>query len=193
MRSSGRNTPCPSCGRTKDGDCRFNEEVILCHAGESCGPDQALRIGDVVNIDGGTWALVKTGAGHSGAAHVFKPHEVKRNQPPKGSRPAQQQEHQAKAAIAAVAIERFFAEFNRAWNVMDFHNLSPEELKEGIEGIETGHQTARELSASIQSIWNEHHDLRDLHRDHFNACIRNLRSQVDDLRHFRCHFLGEII
>ena len=193
MRSSGRNTPCPSCGRTKDGDCRFNEEVILCHAGESCGPDQALRIGEVVNIEGHSWALVKTGAGHSGSAHVFKPHQPKRKKAPRATRTGPQQEQQAKAEVASIAMERFFDEFDLAWNVMDFHSLSPKELKECIDAIETAHQTGQELSGLIQSIWRENHDLRILHRDRFNACIRNLGYQVEDLRHFRNHYLGEII
>lgn len=28
---SGRGNPCPICDRTKDGDCRWNDEVVLCH------------------------------------------------------------------------------------------------------------------------------------------------------------------
>jgi hypothetical protein len=28
---SGQGNPCPICGRTKDGDCRWNDEVVLCH------------------------------------------------------------------------------------------------------------------------------------------------------------------
>lgn len=28
---SGEGHPCPLCGRTKDSDCRWNEEVVLCH------------------------------------------------------------------------------------------------------------------------------------------------------------------
>jgi len=28
---SGRSRPCPICGRTKDQDCRWNEEVVFCH------------------------------------------------------------------------------------------------------------------------------------------------------------------
>ena len=32
MRSSGRNNPCPICGRVKDGDCRWNDGgLVLCH------------------------------------------------------------------------------------------------------------------------------------------------------------------
>ena len=29
---SGRSRPCPICDRTKDSDCRWNEEVVLCHS-----------------------------------------------------------------------------------------------------------------------------------------------------------------
>ena len=193
MLSSGRKTPCPSCGRTKDGDCRFNNEVILCHSGASGGSNPALRIGEVVNIEGRSWALVKTGAGHSDSSHVFKPHQPKGQKPPRATQTGRQQEQKAKAEVASIAIERFFDEFDLAWNVMDFHSLSPEELKEGINAIETAHQTGQELSGLIQSIWSEHSDLRSLHRDRFNACIRNLGYQVEDLRHFHNHYLGEII
>lgn len=28
---SGRSRPCPICGRIKDQDCRWNEEVVFCH------------------------------------------------------------------------------------------------------------------------------------------------------------------
>ncbi len=28
---SGKTAPCPICGRTKDSDCRWNSEVVLCH------------------------------------------------------------------------------------------------------------------------------------------------------------------
>ena len=28
---SGKGKPCPICNRTKDDDCRWNDEVVLCH------------------------------------------------------------------------------------------------------------------------------------------------------------------
>ncbi|MEM1280339.1 MAG: hypothetical protein AAGG53_10045 [Cyanobacteria bacterium P01_H01_bin.152] len=28
---SGRSRPCPICDRTKDPDCRWNDEVVFCH------------------------------------------------------------------------------------------------------------------------------------------------------------------
>lgn len=192
MKSSGRNSPCPSCGRSKDGDCRWNDEVIFCHAGSTCGPDPSLRIGDTIDVDGQPWALVKTQAGYDGAAHVFKPHQDRHRSSPSISR-EELLSKRAKRSIAAVAIERFFTAFLNAWNVPDFHTLTPDELNDAITKIEGAHTIGLELSRSIQSIWREHHDLRDLHRDRFNAYIRNIKYQLNDLNHFRTHYLGEVV
>ena len=62
------------CGRNTDGDCRWTDSVIFCHNGSTFQPPQHLRIGDVIDIAGEPWALVKTNAGFDGAAHCFKPH-----------------------------------------------------------------------------------------------------------------------
>jgi hypothetical protein len=43
---SGRNRPCPICSRTKDGDCRWNDEVVLCHTHvnqDACTPGYVYR------------------------------------------------------------------------------------------------------------------------------------------------------
>lgn len=31
FQQSGQDSPCPLCGRTKDADCRWNKELVLCH------------------------------------------------------------------------------------------------------------------------------------------------------------------
>ena len=82
MRHSGKRSPCPSCGRDSDGDCRFSDQVVLCHAGKRFAPPRHLRVGDVITLQGRPWALVATGKGYDGAAHVFKPHrENSRHRP----------------------------------------------------------------------------------------------------------------
>ena len=68
MRSSGRNNPCPVCGRTKDTDCRWNDAKILCHTGTD------LRPGDTLTIARQKWAFIHHKGGFSGMAAVFKPH-----------------------------------------------------------------------------------------------------------------------
>ena len=74
MEASKRNNPCPVCGRNKDSDCRWDDDVILCHNGSNFAPPEYLKIGDKLTIDGIVWALVKTNSGHTGHCHVFKLH-----------------------------------------------------------------------------------------------------------------------
>jgi hypothetical protein len=73
MQKSSKRTPCPVCGRDSDGDCRWSNEVIFCHNGSSFAPPQHLKVGDVLNIEGIPFALVKINGGYDGSAHVFKP------------------------------------------------------------------------------------------------------------------------
>ncbi|QNI54646.1 hypothetical protein SynBIOSE41_02141 [Synechococcus sp. BIOS-E4-1] len=68
MKSSGHNQPCPVCSRVKDADCRFNDEVVLCHTGTD------LRPGDTITISGAQWAFIHHKGGFSGMAAVFMPH-----------------------------------------------------------------------------------------------------------------------
>ena len=80
MEYSSRKKPCPICGRFKDADCRWNDEVIFCHKGSNFAPPSHLKIGDVLTVNSLNWALVKVNAGHSGRAHVFVPHRpIKKN------------------------------------------------------------------------------------------------------------------
>ena len=77
--SSCKATPCPICGRTKDGDCRWGDDWIACHSGAAANN---LKPGQTIEADGQTWYLSRTGGGHSGMAHVYRPH-----------RPGQPQRH----------------------------------------------------------------------------------------------------
>ena len=193
MQRSGRNNPCPSCGRVSDGDCAWSDDVIFCHAGSNHGPDPSLKIGDTVFIDGKPWALVKTGAGYSGAAHVFKPHQDRDWKADKGVNRREILDNRAKRSLAALSIERFFNACLNSWQIKDFHSLNAYQLQQAIETIEGAHEMGIELSRSVQTIWRQHHDLRDLHKDRFNAYIKQIKTERDDLNHFRKHYLGEVI
>jgi CRISPR-associated protein Cmr3 len=57
---SSKKNPCPICGRTKDGDCRTAEGLVICHHGSSHHPPEGLRPGDVIEgRDGQQWAFTK--------------------------------------------------------------------------------------------------------------------------------------
>ena len=62
MKSSGHNQPCPVCSRVKDADCRFNDEVVLCHTGTD------LRPGDTITISvvDGSHAAINHSEGSTG-------------------------------------------------------------------------------------------------------------------------------
>ena len=193
MQVSSKTTPCPCCGRTKDPDCRFSDELILCHNGSTSGPPAQLRIGETITIQGRPWALVKTDAGYDGAAHCFRPHREREpiNHRPPSAEHLQMQ--QAKRSLAVHAIERFFERFQQAWDIKDFETLPAAELREAFALIYEVEQEGLTLSRSIQSIWREHHDLRDRHRARFDQYVKNLQYQRQDADHFRSHYLGEAI
>jgi len=79
-RSSGNFTysspknPCPVCGRTKDSDCRWDDED-LCHC-RTYAKDPP-KVGDVIRgNDGRQWACI--GESDRGRWALFKPHEERR-------------------------------------------------------------------------------------------------------------------
>lgn len=185
MKRSKRNNPCPACGRTKDSDCAWADDVIFCHTGSD------LSIGQTIDIDDRPWALVKLNAGFSGNAAVFKPH--REDYKPQGLSQGQLLSHQAKRSVSAFAIERFFAAFDKAWAVLDFHSLSADELQDGINAIEKAQRSGADLAKGIQCIWRDHHDLAELHRERFEACQKNLKLQIKDLNDFRTFYLGEVV
>ena len=100
---------------------------------------------------------------------------------------------QARRSLAVNSIERFFERFQQAWDVPDFHSLPMPELREAFELILSVEQEGLTLARSIQAIWREHHDLRDRHKDRFEHYVKSLRHQADDVRHFRTHYLGEVL
>lgn len=193
MRSSGKNNPCPACGRTKDSDCRWTDDVIFCHCGSSQSPDQTLRIGDTITLSGAKWALIKTNRGFDGAAYVFKPHQDRsvgrRRRVPDSLRELSTK--QAKRSIASVSLERFFDAYRAAWDVNDLPSLNSYQLGEAIKLIEGAARIGRDLSRNVDSIWRDNHDLRDLYKGAFDACPDSINEQVKELAHFRTHYLGE--
>ena len=72
---SGKNRPCPICGRTKDADCRIRHDgqMLYCHRGQSHHPPEQLRLGDVLtDAEGRDWAYSgESGGGRDGAIFVI--------------------------------------------------------------------------------------------------------------------------
>ena len=191
MRSSGRNNPCPVCGRTKDSDCRWNDATILCHTGTDQLP------GDTLTIAGQKWAFIHHKGGFSGMAAVFKPHrdrnreEWKRDlrRPTPGS-PAQLLAIQQKRNQWSDILDQFFAAFDAAWNVPDFYSASPDQLKNAFTAIDDAQAKAVALAPHLPAIWNEHPDLKQLHRLRVESNLKAIAHIAEDARQFKQHDLG---
>lgn len=71
MERSGKNNPCPICGRDKDDKCRWDDEIILCYCGDDFAPSPLFRVGQIVKALGLNWALVNKAAGFAAASYCF--------------------------------------------------------------------------------------------------------------------------
>ena len=85
---SGRNRPCPICGRRKDNKCTWGSDFVHCYVGDSHHPPAHLTIGDTLDAAGITWALVAKDGGWSRSHWVFRPHRPINP----GQQPTQQQQ-----------------------------------------------------------------------------------------------------
>ena len=154
MQSSKRSNPCPMCGRSKDGDCRFDDDVIFCHQGSSSGPPANLQIGDVLIRQGREWALVKTNAGFDGAACVFKPHR-----PSKKKRylsnfdlQRQQKNNSLNVARGKQLIKDFIKQARKALKVLEFETAPPDELRHSFVLIESAYKTGLQVKELIKTV-----------------------------------------
>lgn len=185
MQTSGPKSPCKICGRTKDGDCRSTPDLILCHTGTD------LRPGETITIDGQLWAFIRGNGGFSGMAAVFRPHS---DRAPLDQRSTAKHDAQTKArhAVAAYSIERFYEAFQAAWDLPDFHTLTPDQLCQGAATLARAQEVGTALAKNLQCLWREAPELKELHRERVNGYLKSLAYQVEDFRHFKQHYLGEV-
>ena len=191
MRSSGRNNPCPVCGRTKDTDCRWNDTTILCHTGTD------LRPGDTITIAGIKWAFIHHKGGFSGMAAVFKPHRDRNREEwkwdlrrPTPSSPVQLLAIQQKRTQWLDVLDQLFAAFDAAWNVPDFYSATPDQLKNAFTAIDDAQAKAATLAPHLPAIWHEYPDLKELHRLRVESNLKAVAHIAEDARQFKQNDLG---
>ena len=188
MKSSGHNQPCPVCSRVKDADCRFNDDVVLCHTGTD------LRPGDTITISGAQWAFIHHNGGFSGSAAVFKPHREK--EPSRGQRlqtPNTAQEllsRQTKRSQWAHILDQFHDAFDEAWNIPDLFTCSPNQFQSACAVVSDAQAKAAAIRPHLRTIWRDHHDLEQLHRLRVEAQLKSIAYIAEDLRQFQQNETG---
>lgn len=178
LQQSSRRQPCPVCGRNVDGDCRFSDELILCHSGTRFHPPQNLRPGDVIGINGVCWALIRTDAGFDGAAHEFRPDRATRQT--RGFHGRRRQQRQAGRLLHEV-----LRDIDAALSVPEFMQSAPAELRESIRLIEVAAGKAEALLPALRGR------LQPPQISLLAEAIGELTYQRLDADHFRHHYLDE--
>ena len=182
---SGRRTPCPVCGRTKDDDCRWNDEVILCHTGTDLNP------GDTITVAGKEWAFIHHKGGFSGSAAVFKPHIPRpASFPSAPTRPVSASVDGLSRAQWDYVLNQFHQAFDDAWRSPDLYSCTPSELKNCIAVINDAQQKATAIRQWLSQVWRAFPDLDQTHRQRVDAELRHIAFIAEDLRSFLQNELG---
>jgi len=186
---SSKRTPCPLCGRNSDGDCRYSDELILCHLGSRFSPPQHLRIGEVVSINGTEWALTRTGVGYDGAAHQFQPHRPK---PKQGTRRQARRTHGRRSLklIARAELLQFLANYREAMRCPEFIHCTPDELKHYFSAIDRAWQQGPQLLARLNALGRSDQSWRRYAKA-VQLKLKTLGYQLADANHYRRNYLGE--
>lgn len=193
LEPSSKRNPCPSCGRTKDGDCRFNDELILCHQGSSHAPPLGLRVGGVVSIGGRPWALVNQSGGFDGAAAVFVPH--RENYRPTVKSSAERKRHatelHTRTTLFKSLVRSFLQQADEALAVPEFIWSPPDQLRCNFALIEQAEKEGQQLLKAMQPICRENPDLRPI-KALIDMALQQLGYQRRDVERFRLNYLGEV-
>ena len=189
---SGRNHPCPICGRQTDSKCSWRRGKVHCYPGDSYHPPSHLKIGDTIQVNGNTWALVANRGGWSGSHWVFKPHQGSQPQQPQQRRrrphPFERRLAQ-KLELLSKGLRLVIADATEALQISEdqLHLLSAGEVEVKFELI---NDQPRQLRLMIQALrgdeldWGRHiHELERL-----LVAVLHHQSMV---KRFRRDCLGE--
>lgn len=181
VRSSKR-TPCPICGRTKDADCSWTTDLILCHQSDSSQSAASMRIGDTVKVDNRDWALIRLNAGFSGKAAVFRPHQS-------GEKSVlTYQQMQSVAVVEAVSeaesieeqMKRLIRSIDKTLSMPCVEFMLDSDIKIERDLAEVAYEESKGLLKSLTRLSRTDSYFAAL-LEEFEVKMRQLKYQLDDL------------
>ena len=175
----------------KDSDCRWNAEVVFCHQGSTNAPPEGLRVGDVIDVQGQPWALVRIGSGFAASAYQFRPHRESGFRG--GIGPAVARESKP---INRALVEETLDAIRAALEVLTFMDSPPVELRQIFQLIENGWALTNQLLRHLKRITHDEPDSeRKARLQQQITAMEYAQKQVGyqrrDAKHFCRHYLGE--
>jgi hypothetical protein len=144
-----------------------------------------MRPGEILQINGDSWALVSTQGGFGKNSFVFRPHSG----PPRPplARARQQRQHLDAQALMAETM----ASVDTALAVPELMHSTPDELRAAWELIDKAVEQTSALYAVLKKIRGQN---PELHRylGLLHEAIKDLAYQQRDALNFRTHYLGEV-
>jgi len=177
MEQSGRNNPCPHCERTKDGDCRWNDKVILCHSGSS------LKPGSVVTLNGKDWYLSRHNGGYDGSAAVFKRHKPKTAEPVIFRRQRQAVQAIEDLGTAETELQKFQGLASQALAIPPFEQMLDADIRQARDICDQAFALGKVLIKRIARA-KRHDPAMAIDLERVLGVHRDLRYQLADLERY---------
>lgn len=186
--ASGREVPCPVCGRSTDSKCRWAPDLILCYPGSRFAPPDVPPGGVITLADGSQWFRCRADGGFSGGHAVFRPHrpDFRSKGMAKGLPP------QRGVDVAGVVgqAKRLRKSVQIALQMRPFELCSITELKEYYRILKALEGRLEALADDLAKVRNPSSEVQR-HRLAQREWQQQIRYQREDLERFRRTALGE--
>ena len=179
LRPSSRRSPCPVCGRTKDGDCRINDDLVLCqtHADGTVGDERNGYRYAKANKDGRTATWVRGDRWSSSTPRHSVAHLPETDR--------------QRIKVTIDLLDAFHQDFSSCFGLRDFLAMTPAELNESFSLIDTTLNTGVRLEASLKIFWSDFPWLLSVHKPRFDTALKALQGIHDDVIYTRVNYFGE--
>jgi hypothetical protein len=148
-----------------------------------------MHVGDTVEVDGTTWALVKTDCGHAGSSSMFIVHRER------GITPTNQQQRLRQVAMEMAQVDEFHADaeladqaHRRIINLPLYDSLKPQQLRDALELCRNSDALLRSLVSRAYRMRRVSPDVAPM-TDQMLQAMKEIGYQHQDLLRFWHHEL----